>query len=190
MNSGVLPMNYDNAVDLIDHLIDQQSDKYFADFVPFTFQNEDYAELEMYLNVHFKPWFAEKIKFIAFALMHQHESHVYLDEAVANALYPDLKNKNLRNIGLERLGEIIDTMVIDNYGSLNILLKQENDFSLMRIEDGFSTIFFNLKGQLQEEVESLVEHQGLYFKEIDWADQFFSPAYPHKKIKQKSRPTE
>lgn len=43
-------------------------------------------------------------------------------------------------------------MVIDNYGSLNILLKQENDFSLMRIEDGFSTIFFNLKGQLQEEV--------------------------------------
>ncbi|WP_270850410.1 hypothetical protein [Lactobacillus delbrueckii] len=42
-------MNYDNAVDLID----QQSDKYFADFVPFTFQNEDYAELEMYLNVQF-----------------------------------------------------------------------------------------------------------------------------------------
>lgn len=37
MNSGVLPMNYDNAVDLIDHLIDQQSNKYFADFVPFTF---------------------------------------------------------------------------------------------------------------------------------------------------------
>lgn len=53
MNSGVLPMNYDNTVDLIDHLIDQQSDKYFADFVPFTFQNEDYAELEMYLNVQF-----------------------------------------------------------------------------------------------------------------------------------------
>ncbi|ADQ60432.1 hypothetical protein J5F11_03675 [Lactobacillus delbrueckii subsp. bulgaricus] len=99
--------------------------------------------------------------------MYQHESYVYLDEAVANALYPDLKNNNLGNSGLERLGEIIDTMVIDNYGSLNILLKQENDFSLMRIEDGFSTIFFNLKGQLQEEVESLVEHQGLYFKEID-----------------------
>lgn len=141
----------------------------------------------MYLNVHFKPRFAEKIKFIAFALMYQHESYVYLDEAVSNALYPDLKNKNLRNIGLERLGEIHR---IDNYGSLNILLKQENDFSLMRIEDGFSTIFFNLKGQLREEVESLVEHQGLYFKEIDWADQFFSPAYPHKKIKHKSRPTE
>lgn len=81
-------------------------------------------------------------------------------------------------------------MVIDNYGSSNILLKQENDFSLMRIEDGFSTIFFNLKGQLREEVASLVEHQGLYFKEINWADQFFSPAYPHKKIKQKFRSTE
>ena len=53
MNSGVLPMNYDNAVHLINHLIDQQSDKYFAYFVPFTFQNEDYAELEMYLNVQF-----------------------------------------------------------------------------------------------------------------------------------------
>ena len=38
--------------------------------------------------------------------MYQHESYVYLDEAVSNALYPDLKNKNLRNIGLERLGEI------------------------------------------------------------------------------------
>lgn len=58
-------------------------------------------------------------------------------------------------------------MVIDNYGSSNILLKQENNFSLMRIEDGFSTIFFNLKGQLLEEVASLVEHQGLYFKEIN-----------------------
>ncbi len=58
-------------------------------------------------------------------------------------------------------------MVIDNYGSSNILLKQENDFLLMRIENGFSTIFFNLKGQLREEVASLVEHQGLYFKEIN-----------------------
>lgn len=47
-----------------------------------------------------------------------------------------------------------------------------------------------LRGKLWEELESLVEHQGLYFKEIDWSDQFFSPAYPHKKIKQKSRPTE
>ncbi|MDD1331983.1 hypothetical protein, partial [Lactobacillus delbrueckii] len=118
-------------------------------------------------SVQFNFTIGGKIKFIAFALMYQHESYVYLDEAVANALYPDLKNKNLRNSGLERLGEIIDTMVIDNYGSLNILLKQENDFLLMRIEDGFSTIFFNLKGQLREEVESLVEHQGLYFKEID-----------------------
>ncbi len=31
-------MNYDNAVDLINHLIDQQSDKYFADFVPLLFK--------------------------------------------------------------------------------------------------------------------------------------------------------
>lgn len=97
-------MNYDNAVDLIDHLIDQQSDKYFADFVPFTFQNEDYAELEMYLNVHFKPRFAEKIKFIAFALMYQHESYVYLDEAVANALYPDLKKQEPTEYWLRAAG--------------------------------------------------------------------------------------
>jgi hypothetical protein len=122
---------------------------------------------DVMVSVQFILAIGGKIKFIAFALMYQHESYVYLDEAVANALYPDLKNNNLGNSGLERLGEIIDTMVIDNYGSLNILLKQENDFSLMRIEDGFSTIFFNLKGQLQEEGESLVEHQGLYFKEID-----------------------
>ncbi|QGT61072.1 hypothetical protein [Lactobacillus delbrueckii] len=69
-------------------------------------------------------------------------------------------------------------MVIDNYGSLNILLKQENDFSRMRIEDGFSTIFFNLKGQLREEVESLVEHQGLYFKELTEQTNF-SPQLIH-----------
>ncbi|MGZ1132784.1 hypothetical protein ACXO18_03505 [Lactobacillus delbrueckii subsp. bulgaricus] len=69
-------------------------------------------------------------------------------------------------------------MVIDNYGSLNILLKQENDFSLMRIEDDFNTIFFNLKGQLREEVESLVEHQGLYFKELTEPTNF-SPQLIH-----------
>jgi hypothetical protein len=82
--------------------------------------------------------------------MYQHESYVYLDEAVANALYPDLKNKNLRNIGLERLGEIIDTMVIDNYGSLNILLKQENDFSLMRIKMVLVQFSLTLRGSCKK----------------------------------------
>ena len=63
-----------------------------------------------------------------------------------NALYPDLKNKDLRNLELEKLANIIDSLIIDDYSGLNILFKDKDHFSLLRIEDGFDTYLFDIEG--------------------------------------------
>ena len=80
--------------------------------------------------------------------------------------YPDLKNKDLRNLELEKLANIIDSLIIDDYSGLNILFKDKDHFSLLRIEDGFDTYLFDIEGHTHKNIESLVEHQGLYLKSI------------------------
>lgn len=160
-------MNYKEAASIIDDLLENTKNRnYYIDFVPFTFQNEDYAELEAYLNNHYKKVFAAKIKFIAFSLIYYYDSYIYLDQEVADSLYPDLKDKDLRNIGLERLAGIIDKMIIDNYSGLSILLKVDDHFSLLRIEDGFDTYLFNVDAKAYKNMNSLIDHQGLYLKTI------------------------
>ncbi len=59
------------------------------DFVPFTFPNEDFAELADYVDKNYKPVFAKKITFIAFAIIYNYDSRIFLDPDLATA-YPDL----------------------------------------------------------------------------------------------------
>ena len=59
------------------------------DFVPFIFPNEDFAELANYLDKNYKPDFAKKIAFIAFAIIYNYDSHIFLDPDLATA-YPGL----------------------------------------------------------------------------------------------------
>lgn len=159
-------MDSEKGFDLIDEMLENSDNGYYIDFVPFTFQNEDYGRLETYLNKHYKLQFANKIKFITFTIIYYYDSYVYLDERVANALYPDLKNKDLRNLELEELANIIDSLIMDDYSGLNVLFKNEDHISLLRIEDGFDTYLFNIEGHTHENIESLIEHQGLYLKSI------------------------
>ena len=159
-------MDSEKGFDLIDKMLEDSDNSYYIDFVPFTFQSEDYSRLEAYLNKHYKLQFANKIKFITFAIIYYYDSYVYLDERVVNALYPDLKNKDLRILELEKLANIIDSLIIDDYSGLNILFKDKDHFSLLRIEDGFDTYLFDIEGHTHKNIESLVEHQGLYLKSI------------------------
>lgn len=80
---------------------------YYVDFVPFTFPDRNYAELDDYLETHYKETSAKKIIFIAFSLMYYYDCHVYLDEKMSES-FSNFKKKDLRNIGLDILDAFIN----------------------------------------------------------------------------------
>lgn len=161
-------MDINKSFEIINSIINNETAAYLVDFVPFTFPNEDYFELEKYLEKSYKSKYAEKIVFIAFTLMYYYDCSVFLDNDVEDSIYSDLLNKDLRNIGLDKLEDIIKTIIVDNYSALNIIINHDNVNSLMRIEDGYQTLFFNITGKDLELIRELVNHQGLFLKKVNW----------------------
>lgn len=51
-------MNYKEAVKLIEKLVEKKC--YYVDFVPFTFPDRNYAELDDYLETHYKETYVKK----------------------------------------------------------------------------------------------------------------------------------
>lgn len=161
-------MKADKGLEIIDSIMDNKSIAYLVDFVPFTFPNEDYFELEKFLEKSYKSKYAEKIVFIAFTLMYYYDCSVFLDNDVEDSIYPDLLNKDLRKIGLDKLESIIKTVIIEDYSALNVVINHDNTHSLMRIEDGYQTVFFNVLGKDLKIIKELVTHQGLFLKKVNW----------------------
>ncbi|MPW14624.1 hypothetical protein [Lactobacillus helveticus] len=155
-------MNYKESVKLIEKLVERKC--HYVDFVPFTFPDRNYAELDDYLETHYKETYAKKIIFIAFSLMYYYDCHVYLDEEMSES-FSNFKKKDLRNIGLDILDAFIHKLVVENRSGLNIIITHaDNTHSLMRIKDGYQTLFFNINGECLNIIKQLVDHQGLFLK--------------------------
>ncbi|BDR60976.1 hypothetical protein [Lactobacillus xylocopicola] len=155
-------MNGKRAFKLINNLLDKDQGNYYADFVPISFPDtapEEYAELADYLEKHYKPDFAEKIIFIALTIRYYYPTNIFLDGS----------SEDKRNILPEELADLIREMIIDNRIGLNILFKNADQYSLMRIEDGYDTIFCSLAGEGLSVVEQSLSHQGLFLKQYDGA---------------------
>ncbi|QQP29463.1 hypothetical protein [Lactobacillus ultunensis] len=160
-------MDSKKAFDIIYDLLEaNENDNYYIDFTPFTFSNKKYFELEEFLDKHYKKCFSKKVKFIAFSIIYNYKSYIFLDTNSAEPIYPNLMNKDLRNIGLDKLASIIDKMILDNYSALNILFRNGNSISLMRIEDSYDTYIFNLSDKEKVKIKDLIDHQGLFFKKL------------------------
>lgn len=160
-------MDSKRAFDIIDNLLDEhRNNDYYIDFSPFAFPRDDYFELEQFLDKNFKKEFSKRIKFIAFNIIYNYESYIFLDNDSTEPIYPNLINRDIRNIGLETLASIIDKMILENYSALNILFRNDATISLMRIEDGYDTYIFNLSDKEKERIKSLIDHQGLFLKNI------------------------
>lgn len=160
-------MNYQKAFKIIDELLDDEhGQNYMIDFVPITFKNEDYAELEEFLDKHYRSEFANKIVFIAFTILYFHKSYVYLDEGYTEPPYANWEHQDLRQLDLEQLNSLIRKMIMDNYEGVNILFENNGTTSLMRFFGGYSVNFYNLPDKEVPMIKSLVNHQGLYLKTI------------------------
>lgn len=84
-------MDSKKAFDIIYNLLEQHSqNNYYIDFSSLTFPNEDYFELEEFLDKYYKKDFSKKIKFIVLSIIYHYKSSIFLDIDVAKALYPNL----------------------------------------------------------------------------------------------------
>lgn len=165
-------MDPKKADEIITQLVERNlsghgDNNYLIDFSPFDYPNEDYSELAEYLEAHYKRSFAEKIKFIAFNIIYCYKSYIFLDNTAEDPIYPELVDKDLRNIGLGNLASLIDKIIIENWSHINILFSVDDTFALLRIEDGFDSVIFNLPDKEKEKIKSLIDHQGLFLKKID-----------------------
>lgn len=157
-----------NIYDKINQLYNQDQDSYMIDFVPFTFSNEDYFDLEIFLDKHYKADFAKKIIFIAFSVMYYYDSQAYIDRDFSNPDFEKYKNKDLRHYDLEELNELITTIIMEGYGfDFDVIFKHYNTESMMCIADDYSVYFFNLNGDAYDTIKQMINHAGLYLKLIN-----------------------
>ncbi|MGO4981087.1 hypothetical protein [Lactobacillus amylovorus] len=151
---------------------------YYLDTVPKTIGREDsyYDDYQDWCDKSYLPAFAESVTRITFAMMEYNYAEVYLEPEFYPKKYSKYVGKNIRNIGFDKLEEIIKHIVLKWQGSLIIKLvdKKHREF-FIQIKDEWETIFLNLRGKNLKLVKELVRSEGLFLQKIkdrhwDWED--------------------
>lgn len=151
---------------------------YYLDTVPRTIGREDsyYDGYQDWCDKSYLPAFAESVTRITFAMMEYNYAEVYLEPEFYPKKYSKYLGKNIRNIGFDKLEEIIKHIVLKWQGSLIIKLvdKKHREF-FIQIKDEWETIFLNLRGKNLKLVKELARSEGLFLQKIkdrhwDWED--------------------
>lgn len=151
---------------------------YYLDTVPKTIGREDsyYDGYQDWCDKSYLPAFAESVTRITFAMMEYNYAEVYLEPEFYPKKYSKYVGKNIRNIGFDKLEEIIKHIVLKWQGSLIIKLvdKKHREF-FIQIKDEWKTIFLNLRGKNLKLVKELARSEGLFLQKIkdrhwDWED--------------------
>ena len=151
---------------------------YYLDTVPETIGREDshYDGYQDWCDKSYLPAFAESVTRITFAMMEYNYAEVYLEPEFYTKKYSKYVGKNIRNIGFDKLEEIIKYIVLKWQGSLSIKLvdKKHREF-FIQIKDEWETIFLNLRGKNLKLVKELARSEGLFLQKIkdrhwDWKD--------------------
>lgn len=151
---------------------------YYLDTVPKTIGREDsyYDGYQDWCDKSYLPAFAESVTRITFAMMEYNYTEVYLEPEFYPKKYSKYVGKNIRNIGFDKLEEIIKHIVLKWQGSLIIKLvdKKHREF-FIQIKDEWETIFLNLRGKNLKLVKELARSEGLFLQKIkdrhwDWED--------------------
>lgn len=151
---------------------------YYLDTVPKTIGHEDsyYDGYQDWCDKSYLPAFAESVTRITFAMMEYNYAEVYLEPEFYPKKYSKYVGKNIRNIGFDKLEEIIKHIVLKWQGSLIIKLvdKKHREF-FIQIKDEWETIFLNLRGKNLKLVKELARSEGLFLQKIkdrhwDWED--------------------
>lgn len=131
---------------------------YYLDTVPKTIGREDsyYNGYQDWCDKSYLPAFAESVTRITFAMMEYNYAEVYLEPEFYPKKYSKYVGKNIRNIGFDKLEEIIKHIVLKWQGSLIIKLvdKKHREF-FIQIKDEWETIFLNLGGKNLKLVKEL-----------------------------------
>lgn len=151
---------------------------YYLDTVPKTIGREDsyYDGYQDWCDKSYLPAFAESVTRITFAMMEYNYAEVYLEPEFYPKKYSKYVGKNIRNIGFDKLEEIIKHIVLKWQGSLIIKLvdKKHREF-FIQIKDEWENIFLNLRGKNLKLVKELARSEGLFLQKIkdrhwDWED--------------------
>lgn len=151
---------------------------YYLDTVPKTIGREDsyYDGYQDWCDKSYLPAFAESVTRITFAMMEYNYAEVYLEPEFYPKKYSKYVGKNIRNIGFDKLEEIIKHIVLKWQVSLIIKLvdKKHREF-FIQIKDEWETIFLNLRGKNLKLVKELARSEGLFLQKIkdrhwDWED--------------------
>ena len=151
---------------------------YYLDTVPKTIGREDsyYDGYQDWCDKSYLPAFAESVTRITFAMMEYNYAEVYLEPEFYPKKYSKYVGKNIRNIGFDKLEEIIKHIVLKWQGSLIIKLvdKKHREF-FIQIKDEWETILLNLRGKNLKLVKELARSEGLFLQKIkdrhwDWED--------------------
>lgn len=159
-------MDLNERTELIDKLHEKPS--FCFDIFPQKVESERYFEIEEFLIEKYLEQYAENISLIIIQLYGYYELEIYLTELIGKTEeFSELRGlvwKNLANIKLEKLCELIKTIICNDIASLEILVpKYEFEISIGGL---FNTAVFNIHGEHRELLKKLVESKQLYFRNV------------------------
>lgn len=122
----------------------------------------NFDELENYLLKTYIHTFSDKISMIVSKLICLYSTHIELTEFFPEAPplpFELLGYKNIRDIGLNKIAQVIEYVIIQGGTSMNIYFSELQ--SLIQISSGFDVVIFSDSQDFLNSIGTLVNMEGL-----------------------------
>lgn len=146
--------------------LQQSGNQYCIDYLPRRLATQDYFELEEYFVDTFLQSFSEKIVRIVFKLIYYYSAELCLTELPCD-YSGDLSNydvgKNIRQLPLKEISNIINEAIMTDKSSVLILLNTDADCNIC-INGGFSVSVYSTNSEIIEFISVLVTQENLFLR--------------------------
>lgn len=148
-------------------LLQQTTDYYYIDYIPYNTDDPNFLELEEYFEKHYLSSFSEKITKIILKIIYYYPCKVYLTEPTKDIPINSTLdfNSNIRHYSPSEFSKIIKQVILTDFSSLQILFSTPK--FLISICGDFSVIIYGIKGNNEaiNLLQQLTTQEGLFLKQ-------------------------
>lgn len=156
-------MNESNTIEnLIETLLASKSWYVVSPFHCIYGIETNFDELENYLLETYIHTFSDKVSMIVLKLICLYSAYIELIEFFPEAPHPPfelLEYENIRDIGLNKIAQVIEYVIIQGGTSMNIYFSDLH--SLIQISSGFDVVVFSETPNFLNSITTLVNMEGL-----------------------------
>lgn len=132
-------------------------------------EGNQFFALEEYLLETYLDEYAAKVSNLVNRLIHYFSSQIYIIDPskIDDIFYTPYLGKDIRQESLAIIDNIIKHTIINDVSSLQVLIHNQDQYSLICINGEFSVDLYSGDEELIELVKTLVNHENLYLRRAE-----------------------